>query len=156
MSEITSNAKSKIAIGPVSSATTVSALAALTYVAINGVEDMGEAGSSAEIITAKMIGDTPYQRKRKGSRDNGTMSLVVFYNAEDAGQIALKAAEKADDPYAFKVTLNDAPAGGTPTTFYFRGIVASAKNSFAGADDLVKTTFEIAIDGEFFEVPADA
>ena len=158
MSELTSNANSKFYIGPATDATTASALGALTFVAVNGIESLGEAGSTSETITAKFIGGGAYTRKRRGSRDNGSMSLVVFYNAADAGQIALKAAERSteDSPYAFKIELNDAPAGGDPTTYLFKAIVKSAVNNFGSADDAVKVTFELDIDGEFFEQPASA
>lgn len=153
MSEVTSNAKSKISIGTTMAAANATAFATDTYTPILGVEDLGEAGSTAEILTAKVVGENSYVRKRKGSRDNGSMTLVVFYNADDEGQIALSEAEQDDLPYNFKVELNDAPAGGTPTIFYFKAIVASNRKQFSTADDFVRVTYELAIDGKFFEVP---
>ena len=149
-------ANSKISIGTTAAATDATSFAADTYVEIGNVEDLGEAGSSAPIVEGRYIG-REYVRKLKGQRDNGTMTIVVARDPEDAGQTAMRAAEKTSFSYNVKVELNDKPnATGTNTIFYFKALVASARNSFAGVDDIVKTTFELAIDGAILEVPATA
>jgi len=150
---VSATAKSKISIGTTLATTDAASFALDTYKLIANVEDMGEAGSEAEIIVGKFV-DQDYVRKLKGSRDNGTMAIVAGRDPFDDGQIALRAAEKSYHAYNFKVELNDAPAGGVNTRFYFKAIVASARTSMGGADDIVKDTFALAISGAMFEVPA--
>ena len=49
--------------------------------------------------------------------------------------------------------MNDAPnAGGTGTTFYYRGLVQSATNKFSGPNNVVMQTFKIAINSDILEV----
>ncbi len=87
------------------------------------------------------------------------MSLVIDRDSADAGYIALIAAEKTAFAYNFKVELNDKPAtGGSPknSIFYFKAIVASATNKFGGPDDMVQTTFELAVSGQILEIAASA
>lgn len=155
---ISSTAKSTFGIGTTVAAVTATQFAADTYVEVNNIEDLGEAGSQAEVLVGKYIGQT-HVRKIKGSRDNGSMTLVIGRDATDPGYLALIAAEASDHAFNFCVTLNDAPAVGAspePSRFYFKAIVASARTQFGGADDITKTTFELAISGAVIEVPASA
>jgi hypothetical protein len=49
--------------------------------------------------------------------------------------------------------MNDAPnATGTGTTFFFRGLVQSASNKFAGPNNVVMQTYKIAINSEILEL----
>jgi hypothetical protein len=129
----------------------------MTYVAVAGVTDIGDFGDEAEIATLKTI-DGGRVRKKVGSKDAGTFELTVGRDPADAGQIAMRAAVGSKDAYALKIELNDAPAGvgSTPTTFYLKAYVASAKNKQGGADDFVTTVFTFAIDAAPLEVPAAA
>ena len=129
-----------------------------TWNPVANVTHVGEAGSEAEIITSKHV-DKEYVRKLKGSRDNGTMTLVVDRDASDPGYQALVAAEGTSHAFNFKVELNDKPATGSApknSVFYFSAIVASRRNNFGDADTVVSTTFALAISGAIIEVPASA
>lgn len=155
---ITTAANSKFGIGTTLAATTAAEFAEDDFVDVANIQDLGEAGSTAEINTGKFV-DQAYVRKLKGSRNNGSMTLVVGRDSADPGYAALIAAEKTSHAYNFKVELNDKPAAGASpknSVFYFRAIVASARNQFGGADDLVTTTFELAISGAIVEVLASA
>ena len=123
------------------------------YVYVDHIENLGQFGSEAARIEGKFL-DSRYVRKLKGSRDNGDLEMVCAFDANSPGQIAIKAAEATDHRYAFEVKLNDAPPGGTPTTFYFAALVMSARVEASGTDDIVKLNATIAIDGEIIEVPA--
>lgn len=150
--------KSTFKIGTTAPKTDAATYAADTYTTIANVEDMGEAGSEAEVVVGKYV-DQAYTRKLKGSRDNGTLELKVGRDSSDAGYLALIAAEKTEFAYNFAIELNDKPSvGASPknSRFYFSAIVASAKNSFGGADDITTTTFSLAISGAILEVPASA
>lgn len=155
---ITATAKTKVGIGSTTAHATVAEYAADTFVPIAHLTDVGEAGSEAEILTRKHV-DQEFALKLKGTRDNGTMSLVVDRDSDDPGYQALIAAEKTPHAYAFEVVLNDAPsAGASPkgSVFYFHAVVASARNAFGGPDDVVSTTFALAISGPIIEVAASA
>lgn len=155
---ITTTAKTKFSIGTTTPFATAVAYAGDTWANIANIQDMGEAGSEAEIVVGKFV-DQTYSRKLKGSRDNGTIELVVARDSSDPGYLALIAAEKTSFGYNFQIELNDKPAvGASPknSKFYFNALVASAKNGFGGADDITTTTFSLAVSGEIIEVPASA
>ena len=153
---IAATAKSRIYIGNANA--TISTLVefeADTFTEIGEVEDLGEWGAEGTEITFKSLADG-HVRRRKGTIDSGKVSLVCARDPLDAGQIKARAAVEDTLPYAFKVVLSDKPSTtGTPTTFYFRAAVMSAKNKFGGTDDLMKTTFELGIDGAILEIPAE-
>ena len=155
---ITTTALAKVSIGTTASFTTATAYAGDTWTVVNNVLDVGEAGSEAEIVTAKIV-DQPYVKKVKGSRDNGVLELQLARDSADPGYAALVAAEGTSFAYNFKIELNDNPSAGSApknSIFYLSAIVASRKNSFGGPDDLVKTTFSLAISGAIIEVLASA
>lgn len=155
---VTTTANTKVSIGTTAAFTTATAYAGDTWTIINNVTDVGEAGSEAEVVIAKLVSDA-YVKKLKGSRDNGTMELQVLRDSQDAGYAALLAAEQSSYGYNFKVELNDKPAAGASpknSFFYFNAIIASRKNSFGGPDDLVTTTFSLAISGAIIETAASA
>lgn len=155
---ISTTAKTQFKIGTTTPFATATAYAADTWVNIGNIQDMGEAGSEAEIVVGKFV-DQTYARKLKGSRDNGTIELVVARDSSDPGYLALMAAEKTSFGYNFQIELNDKPAtGASPknSKFYFNALIASAKNGFGGADDITTTTFSLAVSGEIIETPASA
>lgn len=155
---ITTTAKTKVSIGTTAPFSTATAYAGDTWTAIANIMDVGEAGSEAEIVVGKFV-DADYVRKLKGSRDNGTMELVVARDSADTGYAALVAAEQTSFAYNFKIELNDKPAAGASpknSIFYFSALVASRKNSFNDADSIVQTTFSLAISGAILEVLASA
>lgn len=155
---LTTAAGTVVSIGTADTAATLIEFQAETYMPIANISDVGEAGSEAEIVVGKYV-DQTYARKIKGSRDNGTMELTVGRDASDPGYQALIAAEKSDGIFNFSVELSDKPSTGTSPTnskFYFAALVASARNAFGEADNIVSTTFSLAISGPIFEVPAAA
>ncbi|WP_126978539.1 hypothetical protein [Frigidibacter oleivorans] len=153
---IHSTAGAKIYIGPAnSSAATEAEFAALSYVAIGEVEDLGEWGSEGAEITFASVADK-HMRRRKGTIDSGVVELVCARDALDAGQIAARAAADSHSTHAFRVEVNDAPEGGTASTFYFLAVVLSARNTFSTADEITRTTFRLGIDGAILEIPAEA
>jgi hypothetical protein len=148
----------KVSIGTTAAKTDATTYAADTWVPIGNITDVGEAGSEAEIVVGKFVGEL-YPRKLKGSRDNGTMELVVARDSADAGYMALLAAEQTSFAYNFKIELADKPAAGASpknSFFYFSAIVGSRKINFNDPDTIVGTTFSLAISGAILEVAASA
>ncbi|WP_024281224.1 hypothetical protein [Xanthobacter sp. 126] len=147
-------AGAKIYIGTTTEAANLTAFQADSYTEIKEVEDLGEFGDESSEVEFTSIGDSR-KRRYKGTRDAGVLELVCGRDPLDAGQVAALAAEKVKDAYNFKVVVNDAPVGGTPTTYFFRALVMSAKNSFGTVDNIVKVTFSLAINSAILEEVAE-
>ena len=136
---------STVFIGPVSTATTLSALKALTFVEIGNVESIGEFGPQAQDVSFTPL-KGPSVQHLKGAIDNGMLPVIYAADPLDPGQIALSAAAGTKFEYAFKVVLNDeADANDTPTTFYGRGPVFGKRINVGGANDVRKRTSNIGL-----------
>lgn len=130
--------------------------AALTpYKEVGEVESLGEFGDESPSVDFAAIGDARV-RKQKGARDAGTMELVVGEDPDDAGQLALIAAEATSFEYAFRVTANDArTVDWSNSIFYFRGLVMSKRRNTGENDNIVRRTFMIGINSEILEIPSE-
>lgn len=118
--------------------------ASQTWVEITGHETIGGFGDTSQAVTFADMAVTR-ERTLKGTRNAGTMELVMAINSADPGQIALIAAEKSPHDFAFKVVFNDAPVDGTPSERKFIGKVMSTPETFDGANSIMKMTASIAI-----------
>lgn len=150
---INTTAGAKIYIGTTAETENLAAYEADTYVEIKEAQDIGEFGDESAEIEVTAIGDRR-KRRLKGTRDAGLLNLVCYRDPLDAGQQALIAAEKTNAAYNLKIVAEDAPTGGTPTTFYMKVLVMSAKLNFSGADDVTSITFGLAINTDILEVEA--
>jgi hypothetical protein len=120
---------------------------------IDGLTNLGTAGDSAELVTSNQIGSKRV-RKGKGVRNSGTMEVVVDLNPSDPGQLAMIAAEKTRNSFAFKLAFDDAPSGGTPSTRLFTAFVMSAAEAYDEANSVMKLNFTLEVDSNFVRVPA--
>lgn len=127
--------------------------AALTWVEIGDVVSFGEFGASFEEIVHQPISDGQTYRF-KGTKNNGTLALGLGRAPADAGQALLVAHSESYVDYPFKVALNDAPSGGTPTTLYFPGKVMSYTTAIPSSNSIVGSTANIGISGAIVEVAA--
>ena len=138
----------KVFIAP-SQATTpanAAAYALLTWTEITFLESIGEYGDSSSIVTAAVLGDGR-MRKAKGARDAGEMPIVSFPKGDDPGQLALIAAEGTYNFYPFKVELPNkltSPAGANELN-YFMGLVTSKRRNVGANDNIVRDTYNIAV-----------
>lgn len=117
------------------------------------VESVGEIGDTSQEVTFEAVGDNRV-RKMKGSRNAGTMQLVVGHDPLDAGQAAMEAAEATSDRYAFKVVIPDGPSGYSDTIYYFRGLVMSRPVNIGNNNNVVRKTYNVAIDSAIYENPS--
>lgn len=152
---INTTAKSRVFVGPANATiSTLDEFEGVTWTQIKEIENLGEFGTEGTIIDFLSLEDGR-KRKLKGSLDSGNIELVVARDPSDAGQNILRAAADDWNKYPIKVVLNDSPTlTGEPTVYYFRAIVGSARSNYGGADDITKTTFNLAIDGAILEIPA--
>ena len=126
-----------------------------TWTEIDGWEQMGAYGDTAQVITTSLI-NRGRDIKQKGTRNAGQMQNVFSVIADDDGQIALIAAEKTSNNYAFKIELNDAPSGGTPTTIFNRGMVAGPRIPFGRNEDFITEVYTLALQQQQIIVDAAA
>jgi len=126
---------------------------ALTYVETLEVESIGSLGDTSNEITFASLSDSRTQRV-KGTRDAGTIEIVMGADYADAGQIALIAAEKTDGNYAFKIVFDDAPSGGTESVRYFLAMVGSANETLDTADNVIKLNSSLWINSAITRVDA--
>lgn len=125
------------------------------WVEIGETEGLGSIGDTSAEITFDGIGANR-TRRLKGTRNSGTMDVVCGIDYEDAGQIALLAAEKAKGEYEFKLVLNDAPAGGTPSERYFIAAVGSAVEALDTANNVMKLNASLWVNSNVVRVNAAA
>lgn len=157
MGDIVTASGTKYYIGPAGTATqfdTIAEFEAVTvWTEIGLVENGGEFGDEASAVTGAALGDGRI-RKAKGARDAGTLALVCFHDPTDTGQLAVDAAEQTNDNYAFKVVLNDGPAGYSDSISYFRGLVMSRRLQVNTNDNILRRLYNIGINSEIFSDPA--
>ena len=148
---ISATAGSHISIG-----TTASSPVGDTYEEIHFVENIGEFGDEATLITGDVI-EQARTFKMKGTRNAGSLALVCFYEAADEGQQDVIAAEASALSYNFKIELNDAPpgVGSTNTIAFFKAKVMSARISAGGANDPVRLQVTLELDSAVTVEPAD-
>jgi len=142
---------STIAIGTTAAATTLSDFQGDTYTQLGEVENMGDFGDSSPEVPFASIGDGR-TRKSKGARDAGTMAVIVGHDPLDAGQDAIEVAEQTNFEYNFRVILADAKnANFSNSTFYFKGLVMSQRKNVGTNDNIVRKTYNIAINSAIVE-----
>ncbi|SHG79889.1 hypothetical protein SAMN02745157_4862 [Kaistia soli DSM 19436] len=126
-----------------------------TWVEIGQTETIGAFGDTAAEITADLIGRNRRVRA-KGTRDAGTLSLVMLADQSDAGQAALVAANATKLDYAFKVQFanKSGASGAVDGLRYFVGQVMAAAEEPGGANSYVKLNSSIGINSNIVKKAA--
>lgn len=112
--------------------------AALTFVTIGEVTDLGEFGREYALVTHNPIDDRGTVKK-KGSFNEGSMSLTVGLDTDDAGQILAKTASKSDADYSFEVTTQNGDV------YYFRAQVMSFKVNLGSVDTITSANIMLEL-----------
>ena len=117
----------------------------LTYTEIGEVTDIPEYGKAFTLVTHNPLGNRKTV-KRKGSFDNGSVTLQMARVPSDAGQdIGLDALE-SDDSYSFEVVLQDG------TTQYFTAQVLSYTTNIGSVNQITAAAMQIELDRDIVEV----
>ena len=152
MSNAYTSAGTKIFIGADEPATFDKAgFEAVVWTEIGEVTDLGEFGKEYNIVNHNPLG-TRQTIKRKGSYDNGAISLNLARDISDAGQVALLAALDSDDSYSIKVVLADSAT----THLYTTAQVSSFTYNVGGVDSITSGTVALQIDNEILSEAAPA
>jgi hypothetical protein len=104
--------------------------AALAWTLVGEVTDLGEFGREYNLVTHNPI-DTRGTQKKKGSFNEGQITLQLGLDTDDAGQILLKAGALSDNDYSVLVTTQNGDK------YYAQAQVMSFK---VGAGDVNKIT----------------
>ena len=117
----------------------------LSFNEIGEVTDLGEFGREYSLVTHNPLGSRQTV-KRKGSFNDGTISMTVARVPGDAGQTDLQTAVDSDDNYSFKVELQDG------RVLYFAAQVMSYTTNVGSVDQITSASVSIEITDEIIEV----
>jgi hypothetical protein len=109
---------------------------ALTFTAVGQVTDWTAGGQTYNVTTSNPIAQRSTD-KYKGTFNNGTDTITVNRDDDDAGQVIIQAALTSDADYSFEVTYQDG------TIDYFTGKVVSFDTVAGGADSIVQKTIQL-------------
>lgn len=121
---------------------------ALTFVNIGEVTDLPEYGASAEVVSHQPLA-TGITRKYKGFINNGSMSVSLARDADDAGQQILAlgvTGVNKNTEHSFRVTYQDGSID------YFTGKIFSYTKAPGSANSMVGSTVQIEINSVIVEV----
>lgn len=104
---------------------------------VGEITDLGEFGREFALVTHNPVG-TRGTQKFKGSFNEGTMSMSLGLDTDDAGQIVMKAASVSDNDYSFLVTTQNGDK------YYFQAKVMSWKVGVGGVDQI--TTASVTLE----------
>lgn len=122
--------------------------AALTYVNIGEVTEIPEYGASAEVVSHNPLA-TGRTKKLKGFINNGSMSVQLARDADDAGQQLLAlgvTGVNKNVEHSFRVTYQDGSID------YFTGQIFSYTKNPGGANSVVGSSVQIEINSDIVEV----
>lgn len=132
-------AGTKIRISAATPATfTAAGYAALTFTNIGEITDGGAHGRTYAEVTHNPI-DTRGTQKFKGSFNEGTKTLQLGDDIEDAGQTLLKTALNSDNDYSFEVEYQDGSID------YFQAKVMSYEKATGTVDTIQSATVGLSI-----------
>jgi len=100
---------------------------------VGEITDLGEFGREFALVTHMPVGSRGTQ-KFKGSFNEGTMSLSLGLDTDDAGQIIMKTASLSDNNFSFQVTTQNGDK------YFFAAKVMSWKVNVAGVDSITTAT----------------
>ena len=118
--------------------------AALTWTEIGEVTDAGEFGREYALVTHNPLKDRRTV-KRKGSYNDGSITLQMARDVSDAGQVLLDTAKDDDNSYSVRITLQDG------TERYTTAQVMSFKTTIGSVDQITTGTVVLEIDNDIID-----
>lgn len=114
---------------------------------IGEVTDAGEYGKVYNLVTHNPLADRKTVKK-KGSYNNGSVTLQIAQDEDDAGQIAALAASDSDDSFTIKVTKQNGAID------YFTAQVMSFTDAIGGVDSIEGGSIQLEIDNDIVKIAA--
>lgn len=119
--------------------------ALLSFEAVGEIADAGEFGRQYNLVTHLRL-DERRTIKRKGSFNDGQMTLQLARVTSNQGQADLKTALDSDSDSSFRVTLQDG------TFLYFVAQTMSYTTNIGGTDQITGSTVVVEITNDIIEV----
>lgn len=117
--------------------------AALTWVKVGEIVDLGSYGKKYNLVTHNPIDDRKTV-KRAGSYNNGTMSVKMARVPANAGQTIL--VDNQGEIISVKITLQDA------TVNYFQAVVMGYATEIGSVDTITSATVDLEVTEDVVEV----
>lgn len=111
---------------------------ALTLTTIGEVTDLGEFGREYALVTHNPLG-TRGTTKLKGSFNEGSISMQLGLDTDDAGQILTKTASLSDADYSFEIATQNGDK------YYFQAKVMSFKVGVGSVDQVTSATIMLEL-----------
>ena len=118
----------------------------LTFDLIADITEFGEFGRVYNLVTHNPIADRRTV-KRKGSFNDGAITLQLGRDGTDLGQIAVDTASDSDDSAYFELTLQDG------TILYFSAQVMGFTYNLGNVDSITAGAVTLEIDNDILNVP---
>ncbi len=115
------------------------------YTEVGDLSDLGSFGKKYNLVTFTPLGDRKVI-KRKGSYNNGTLSLKFGAAVTNPGQIKMQAASNDDGSYAFKVVTQSG------SIYYFTGQVMGWMIEVGSVDQIMGSSCDVEIDNDIVPV----
>lgn len=112
--------------------------AALAYTIIGEITDFGEFGREYSLVTHNPVGNRSTQ-KFKGSFNEGSLTLQLALDTDDAGQILAKTAMLSDANFSFHLQTQNGDK------YYCQGQVMSFKVGVGSVDQITTATIMVEI-----------
>lgn len=110
----------------------------LTFTTVGEITEIPAFGSVYNLITHNPLGERRVT-KRKGSVNDGTLTLTFAADASDTGQAALKTAHTSDSEIAIAITYPDGEDD------YFTALVMSYQINAGGSDSIKQDTVTLEL-----------
>ncbi len=111
---------------------------ALTWAVIGEITDMGEFGREYALVTHNPV-DSRGTVKKKGSYNEGTMTLQLGLDAEDDGQVIAQQAVGDDDEVSIRIVRRNGE------TNYLSALVMNFKNNLGSVDTITNGSIALEI-----------
>ena len=118
---------------------------ALSFDLIADITELGEFGRTYNLVTHNPIADRRTV-KRKGSFNDGAITMQLGRDGTDVGQIAARAALDDDDSAYFALTTQDG------TILYFSAQVMSFTYNMGNVDSITAGAITLEIDFNILEI----
>lgn len=110
----------------------------IIWTLIGQVENYGNHGGSATVITFTPV-DTAITAKAKGSKDYGSMALMIGSIPSDAGQVILATAFESTAHYSVRMTYPDGEI------HYLDALISKHEFQDGAVNDVSKVAVDLAI-----------
>ncbi len=141
------SAGTTISIGVAPATYDPAGFAAVSYDVIGEITDAGEYGKVYNLVTHNPLADRKTVKK-KGSYNNGSVTLQIAQDEDDAGQQAALAASDSDDSFSIRVVKQNGAID------YFTSQVMSFTDAIGGVDSIEGGSIQLEIDNDIVKVAA--